>query len=178
MFLAAHAERNQFGQNTSPMKLFSHDLLDELTTRAAASPRARAHHNVHEAPTDLVQRFFVVTKRNTYFRPHRHLTKSELALVLRGRFGILTFDEHGTVTGRYSAGENTPGMAYETPRATWHTLVAETDGAAFFEVKEGPYDPATAAEFATWAPAEGDPAAPRFLEWLRKAQPGDRPPAG
>jgi cupin fold WbuC family metalloprotein len=119
----------------------------------------------------------VVTKRNTYFRPHRHLTKSELALVLRGRFDILTFDEHGIVTARYSAGEGAPSMAYETPRATWHTLVADTDGAAFFEVKEGPYDPATASEFAPWAPAEGDAAAAAFLEWLRKAQPGDPVPA-
>lgn len=158
------------------MKLFSHDLLDELAARAAASPRARAHHNVHESPGDPVQRFFVATNRNTYFRPHRHLTKSELAMVLRGRFDILTFDEQGTVTARYSAGEHTPSMAYETPRAIWHTLVAESDGSAFFEVKEGPYDPATASEFAPWAPAEGTPEVPQYLEWLRKAQPGDRAP--
>jgi cupin fold WbuC family metalloprotein len=158
------------------MKVFSHDLLDQLTTKAATSPRARAHHNVHESPSDLVQRFFVVTNRNSYFRPHRHLTKSELAMVLRGRFHILTFDEQGTVLGRYSVGEDTGSMAYETPRATWHTLTADTDGSAFFEVKEGPYDPATAAEFASWAPAEGDPAAPEFLEWIKKAQPGDKAP--
>ena len=155
------------------MKLFAHDLLDELTARATASPRARAHHNIHEAASDPVQRFFVVTNRNSYFRPHRHLAKSELAMVLRGRFHILTFDEHGKVTARYSVGADTASMAYETPRATWHTLVADTDGAAFLEVKQGPYDPATASEFATWAPAEGDAGAAAFLEWLRTAQPGD-----
>jgi cupin fold WbuC family metalloprotein len=158
------------------MKLIAHNLIDELTARAAASPRARAHHNVHESPTDLVQRFFVVTQRNTYFRPHRHLTKSELALVMRGRFHVLIFDEKGTVTARYSVGDDTGNMAYETPQATWHTLVADNDGSSFFEVKQGPYDPATAAEFASWAPAEGDAAVPRFLEWLRVAQPGDRAP--
>jgi len=38
------------------------------------------------------------------------------------------------------------------------------------------YDPATASEFATWAPAEGDAGAAKFLEWLRKAQPGDTAP--
>jgi cupin fold WbuC family metalloprotein len=157
------------------MKLFAHALLDELTTKATASPRARAHHNIHEAATDPVQRFFVVSNRHSYFRPHRHLAKSELAMVLRGRFDILTFDERGTVTARYTVGEGTPSMAYETPRATWHTLVSAVDGSAFLEVKEGPYDPATASEFATWAPAEGDPAAARFLEWLRTAQPGERP---
>ncbi|MGH8208659.1 MAG: WbuC family cupin fold metalloprotein [Steroidobacteraceae bacterium] len=158
------------------MKLFAHNLLDELMRRATMSPRARAHHNIHESPADPVQRFFVVTNRNSYFRPHRHLTKSELAMVLRGRFHILTFDERGTVLARYSVGDATASMASETPRATWHTLVADTDGSAFLEVKEGPYDPATASEFASWAPAEGDPATAKFLEWLRRAQPGEVPP--
>jgi cupin fold WbuC family metalloprotein len=159
------------------MKLFSHGLLDELTTRAAASPRGRAHQNIHEAATDPVQRFFVVANRNSYFRPHRHLTKSELAMVLRGRFHVLTFDERGTVTGRYTAGDGVASMAYETPRGTWHTLIVDTDGSAFLEVKEGPYDPATASEFAAWAPAEGDARAPAFLEWVRNAQVGDKAPA-
>src|ERR1700761_6243883 len=104
------------------MKLFPHQILDELTQRATASPRARAHQNIHEAATDPVQRFFVVANRNSYFRPHRHLTKSELAMVLRGRFHVVTFDERGTVTGRYAAGDDTANMAYETPRAIWHTL--------------------------------------------------------
>lgn len=159
------------------MKLFSQSLLDELAARAGASPRARAHQNIHESATDAVQRFFVVTNRNSYFRPHRHMTKSELATVLRGRVHVLTFDDAGTVTARYSVGDDTSSLAYETPRATWHTLVADTDGTAFLEVKEGPYDPATASEFASWSPAEGTAAAAAFLEWIRKAQPGDSPPA-
>ncbi|HVW68202.1 MAG TPA: WbuC family cupin fold metalloprotein [Steroidobacteraceae bacterium] len=158
------------------MKLFAQSLLDDLTTRAGANPRARAHLNIHESPSDLVQRFFVVTNRNSYFRPHRHLTKSELATVLRGRVHVLTFDDRGTVTGRYDIGEDAPNIAYETPRATWHTLVADTDGTAFLEVKEGPYDPATASEFAAWSPAEGTPTAAAFLEWVRRAQPGDKAP--
>lgn len=159
------------------MKLFSRSLLDDLAAQASASPRARAHYNIHESPSDLVQRFFVVAQRNSYFRPHRHLTKSELAMVLRKRVHVLTFDAHGKVLARYSIGEGTDSMAYETPRAVWHTLTADADGATFFEVKQGPYDPATASEFASWAPAEGAPGAPKFLEWLKTAQPGDTPPA-
>jgi hypothetical protein len=67
-------------------------------------------------------------------------------------------------------------MAYETPQDTWHTLIPGAAGGAFLEVKEGPYDPATAAEFAAWAPAEGDALVSPFLLWLRRAQPGDAPP--
>jgi cupin fold WbuC family metalloprotein len=158
------------------MKIFSQSLLDELTARAAAHPRGRAHFNIHALPSDLVQRFFVVANRSSYFRPHRHAARSELALILRGRFTILLFDQQGLVTGRYEVGEGTPDIAYETPQATWHTLVPEQDGSAFLEIKEGPYDPGTAAEFAAWAPPEGHDSVPAFLEWARTAQPGQLAP--
>lgn len=158
------------------MKLFSHTLLDELAAKATASPRQRANHNVHASASDPVQRFFIAAHRESYFRPHRHLTKSELALVIRGRFDVLTFDESGNVTARYEVGDGAPSIGFETPRGTWHTLLAVADGAAFLEIKEGPYDPAVAAEFAQWAPPEGHASAPKFLEWLRQAKPGSAAP--
>jgi cupin fold WbuC family metalloprotein len=154
------------------MKLFSRALLDELTAKASASPRLRAHHNIHASPADPVQRFLIAARRDSYFRPHRHLTKSELALAIRGHFDVLTFDANGGVTGRYGVGSDTPNIGFETPHATWHTLLAVTDSAAFLEIKEGPYDPATAAEFAPWAPPEGHESVPAFQRWLREVQPG------
>jgi cupin fold WbuC family metalloprotein len=157
------------------MKLFGAMLLDELGARAAASPRRRAHYNVHADAGDLVQRFFVSMCRDSYIRPHRHRVRGELAMVLRGRFELLTFDEAGTVTGRQALGEGTASMGYELAPETWHMLIAETDGATFLEIKQGPYDPATAAQFADWAPSEAEPAAAGFLERARAVRPGGRP---
>jgi cupin fold WbuC family metalloprotein len=159
------------------MKLFSRSLLDDLAARATASPRQRANHNIHAHATDVVQRFFIAANRNTYFRPHRHLAKSELAMVIRGRFAVLTFDPSGQVLGRYEVGEGAPVIGFETPQATWHTLVACDDGATFLEIKEGPYDAASAAEFAPWAPAEGHASVPQYQAWLATAQPGSATPA-
>jgi cupin fold WbuC family metalloprotein len=156
------------------MKLFSGALLDELSAKATASTRGRANHNVHASAQDPVQRFFVVANRNSYFRPHRHQTKSELALVLRGGFDVLTFDETGRLDARFVIGDDGGHLGYETPRGTWHTLIARADGAAFLEVKEGPYEQSTAAEFAPWAPPEGDARVPEFLERLRNAPLGTR----
>jgi cupin fold WbuC family metalloprotein len=159
------------------VKLLSRTLLDELAAKAAASPRARAHHNIHATPADPVQRFVVVACGDSYFRPHRHQTRWELAVIVRGRLDVLTFDERGRVSARYRVGDGTDSIAYETPQGTWHTVVPGAGGGAFLEVKEGPYGPATAIEFAAWAPAEGHASVPKFLEWLRSAQPGDTPPA-
>jgi cupin fold WbuC family metalloprotein len=158
------------------LKLLPQALLDELAAKAAASPRARAHHNIHATPADLVQRFLVVAQGDSYFRPHRHASRSELALLLRGGVDVLIFDERGRVLARHAVGEQTGNFAYETPQGEWHTLVPSAAGCAFLEIKEGPYDPATAAQFATWSPAEGEAAVPAFRAWLRGAQPGDLPP--
>jgi cupin fold WbuC family metalloprotein len=158
------------------MKILPRALLDELAAKAAVSPRARAHHSIHATPADAVQRFIVVALRDSYFRPHRHATRSELAVVMRGQFDVVTFDPAGRVLARYAVGDGTASMAYETPQGTWHTLVPGAAGGAFLEIKEGPYDPATAAEFAAWAPAEGDASVDAFLQWLRRAQAGDVPP--
>jgi cupin fold WbuC family metalloprotein len=159
------------------MKLISTALLEEMAAQAAASPRRRTHHNLHASASDPVQRFVVVLQRDSYVRPHRHLTKAELCTIVRGRFAVIVFDADGTITDRAVFGEGTGNLAFELPHATWHTLVALTDGAAFVEVKQGPYDPATAAEFAAWAPEEGDPARSAFQQWLASAPVGARVPA-
>lgn len=156
------------------MKILTQALLDELVARAAAAPRGRAHHNIHASSEDPLQRFFVAAQRHTYFRPHRHHTRAELGTVLRGSFDVLNFDDAGRLSARWSIGAGTGNLAFETPPLTWHTLLARSDGAVFLETKAGPYDPATAAEFASWAPAEGDAGVPALLEWLRAARPGER----
>ena len=104
------------------------------------------------------------------------LSSQETALVLRGRFDLVTFDDTGAIVARYGMGEGGSSFGYETPRATWHTLVVQSGSTGFFEVKEGPYDPATVVEFAAWAPAEGDAAASAYLEWLRTAPVGAKRP--
>jgi len=158
------------------LKLVPQSLLDELAVKAAASPRLRAHHNIHLSQDDPVQRFIVVAEGDSYFRPHRHDTRAELALLLRGRVDVLLFDERGQVLARHGVAADAGNLAYETSKGVWHTLVPSASGCAFLEIKEGPYDPATAVEFAAWAPAEGDAAVPAFRSWLRAAQPGDLQP--
>jgi cupin fold WbuC family metalloprotein len=158
------------------MKLISTTLLEELATAAAASPRGRTHYNLHEGPADLVQRYLVVANRGSYFRPHRHTTRAELALVVRGALDLLMFDDSGSVTARHAFGAGAANLAYENGPGIWHTVVVRDDATTFLEVKQGPYDPATASEFAPWAPGEGESGVARFLAWARDAAPGEHAP--
>lgn len=156
------------------MKLLTQNLLDDLAAAAAAAPRGRAHHNIHIEAADPVQRFFVAADRRTYIRPHRHLQRGELGVALRGAFDLLTFDAAGVLLERKPFGVRLPAFAYEAELLAWHTLIAREDGSVFLEIKQGPYDPATAAEFADWAPPEGDPAVSAMQRWLESAQVGER----
>ena len=151
------------------MKLITDELLEQLIRQAAESPRQRSHHNVHESLTEVVQKLLVAATTQSYFRPHRHADKSEFALVLRGKFVVFSFDEQGNISGRQFIGEGTGVNGLELPANTWHCWLSLRDDSVFFETKQGPYDPATASEFAPWAPAENTPEAAQYLAKLRQS---------
>lgn len=148
------------------------ELINELIAKAAASPRRRSHHNVHESPSDPVQRLFVASMKDSYFRPHRHTGKWEFALVIRGNFDVVEFDNTGRITERNSIGQGSSAPAFEIPADRWHAWIPLADGSVFLEFKQGPYDPKTASEFAPWSAAEGTPDAPAFAAKLRSAKVG------
>lgn len=153
-------------------RMVSSEELDELARQAGNSTRGRSHLILHASHADPIQRYFVCVDRRSYVRPHRHARDGELAVVVRGKFDLLVFDDHGTVASRHTIGGG-PLLTYELPAATWHSLVAGVDGSVLLEVKPGPYDPQGAASFAPWAPPEGDPAAAEYAKWLARAVPGD-----
>ncbi|OPZ59355.1 MAG: hypothetical protein BWY87_01045 [Deltaproteobacteria bacterium ADurb.Bin510] len=153
------------------MKLITNAVLDELCQKAAASPRRRLNLNIHAELDDPIQRLFVAACPDSYFRPHRH--KPETALVVRGRFDLLTFDDEGQVLERLELGPQAEMLGFELEAGVWHTWVSLSDDAILFETKAGPYTPLTEADFAPWAPAEGAAAVPAFLQRLRAARPGD-----
>jgi cupin fold WbuC family metalloprotein len=156
------------------MKLVTPASIDEMKLRAEASPRRRTHQNFHEAAEDPVQRLFVAVKRDSYFRVHRHPLRWEFSVVVSGLLDVLIFDEEGIVTERIRVGPAGDVLAFELPPNTFHTWLPLADDSVFFEVKQGPYDPQTAAEFAAWAPAEGSAEAPVFAAQLRLAKVGDK----
>ena len=100
--------------------------------------------------------------------PHRHLdpNKGETMVVLRGTLGLVTFDDTGKVVEAAKVSHGGTPMGMDIPCGTWHTVFALEPGTVFLEAKAGPYLPLTVDEKASWAPAEGDPAAPAYLTEL------------
>ena len=160
------------------MKRIDRALLDDLTAKAVASTRKRAHHNLHQVLEDPVQRLCVAIEPGTYIRPHRHADPLtwEVFLMLAGSAVLLAFEDSGRVTERIVLAAAGPVHAIEIPAGTWHSIASLEEGSVFLEVKQGPYKAPLAGNSAAWAPAEGDAASAAFEAWYRRAQPGDMPP--
>lgn len=150
------------------MKLIDNALVAEMMERAAASDRKRTNHNLHEGADDMVQRYCIAAEKDSYFRPHRHPNNWELAMVFRGKFEVVVFDDEGNIAEHQLVGPHTGTAGFEIEANRWHCWIPLEDQGVFFEVKQGPYDPATAAEFAPWAPEDGTPEAKAFIQKLMK----------
>ncbi len=150
-----------------PVQLIDEDLFNQVTARAQAATRKRMNHNFHASAEDNPHRFLNVLLRGTYIRPHRHWQppKSEAFLVLEGVAEVIVFTEDGTVTDRYRLGGGKLWGVDLAP-GVWHTVVAISERVICYEVKPGPWEPASDKEFAAWAPKEGDPGTAEFLERL------------
>ncbi|MDC7817209.1 WbuC family cupin fold metalloprotein [Pseudomonas sp. BLCC-B112] len=143
-------------------------LFSDLAEKASANPRGRQHHNFH-AMEEPCHRMAVGLQPCTYVPPHRHLSadKAETLLVLKGRLGVLIFDEAGQVLGKrvLQAGGDCVGV--DLPAGVFHGLVVLEPDSLMFECKAGPYRPVGEGEQASWAPREGEPGVAQYHAWMR-----------
>jgi len=135
------------------MKRIDKILLTTLSTQAAASPRKRAHHNLHPQLDDKVQRLCIAMEPGTYVRPHRHNQPEtwEILLILSGAVALLIFDDSGKVLERIELAAGGEVTAVEIPANTWYAVASLKAGTVVFEVKQGPYAPINEANYAPWS---------------------------
>jgi len=151
-----------------PPTLIDAHLIDSVSAQAAASPRRRKNFNFHAQESAPANRLLNAIEPDSYVQPHRHLdpAKDETLVVLRGAVGLVVFDDKGGVVQHAVLRAGTGAIGVDIPHATWHTFVGIEPGSVIFEAKAGPYLPLAREEKASWAPAEGAPAAAAYLEKL------------
>ena len=143
-------------------------LLDATSSKARASARLRMNHNFHLSEAEPANRLLNAVEPGSYVTPHRHLdpAKDETFVVVRGRFGLVCFDESGAVTLAQVLEPNGEVVGANVPHGTFHTLLSIAPGSVFFEAKAGPYVKTSDKDWAPWAPREGDPGAAAYLAKL------------
>ena len=143
-------------------------LFAQLAEKAAASPRGRQHHNFHQME-EPCHRMAVGLQPSTYIPPHRHLSddKAETLLVLKGRLGVLIFDEAGQVVAKRVLEMGADTLGVDLPARVYHGLVVLEADSVMFECKSGPYRPVGEGEHAHWAPREGEAGVAEYQAWMR-----------
>ena len=150
---------------------FSDSYLNSLINEAEQSPRLRQHRNIHSSYEDGCQRFMNAICVGSYICPHRHLQdpKNECLIAVKGLFALMVFNDSGRVedikifgTEKYG----TDSVGVELPAGTWHTVLALGKGSVLLEVKQGPFSPNQAKEFAPWAPSENDGGVIEYYDML------------
>ncbi len=146
-------------------------LLDHVSAQAKESPRLRKNHNLHASPEEPCNRLLNAVEPGSYIRPHRHLdtTKDESVIILRGKLGVIIFDDSGAVIRKALLMPGGEAVAANVRSGVMHTFVSLEENTVFFEAKAGPYKAVTNEEYASWAPPEDSPEAAVYLDSLKKS---------
>jgi len=119
--------------------------------------------NFHSELSDPVQRLLNALEPWTYIRPHKHTTKEESFVLLRGTILAVVFNDDGTIRDHAVLCQKSGILGIEFEENSFHMLTSLETGSAVFEIKEGPFVPHTEGSSAPWAPKEGTPEAKGFL---------------
>ena len=123
----------------SMMKLIDKQLLDEVSRQAQKSYRLRMNYNFHQSLDDKCHRFLNAVEPGTMVEIHRHPTKDESFVLLRGRVRVNTYNDDGTVLESVILCPEEGLYGVDIPKNVWHNVECLESGSVFFECKEGPF---------------------------------------
>lgn len=116
-------------------------LLDKVLSEAKASPRLKMNYNFHQSFEDKCHRILNAVEPGPVVPIHRHPTKDESFVVLRGKVRSTTYNGVSSVIESvvFCAEEGRYGV--DIPKGVWHKLESLESGSVVFECKEGSFVP-------------------------------------
>jgi cupin fold WbuC family metalloprotein len=123
------------------MKVIDLTLLDKVSSEAKESPRLRMNYNFHQSLDDKCHRFLNAVEPGTIVPIHRHPTKDESFVLLRGRVKVTTHKNDGGILEEIILCPDEGLYGVDIPKGVWHKVESLESGSVFFECKEGPFVP-------------------------------------
>ena len=115
------------------------ELLDKVAEQAKASPRLRMNYNFHQSLDELCHRFLNAVEPGTEVPIHKHPTKDETFVILRGKVRVTTHRGDGSIIEDYVLCAEEGRYGVNIPKGMWHTIEAMEADSVIFECKEGPF---------------------------------------
>ena len=117
-------------------------ILDDLTSKAKASPRLRMNQDLRNCEDDTSQRMLNAIEPGSVVPIHRHQKSSETVVCLRGRVVEEYYDElECRCTEVIELTPNGKTVALNIPAGQWHTIRSLESGSVILEMKDGKYEP-------------------------------------
>ena len=123
------------------MKIIDNELIDSVVAKAKESPRLRMNYNFHESLDDKCHRLLNALEPGTVVPVHRHPTKDESFVILRGKIRVNTYNDAGEVTESVVLSPADGKYGVDIAKNVWHGVECLESGSVIFEVKEGPFVP-------------------------------------
>ena len=123
------------------MKLIDKQLIDEVSRQAKQSDRLRMNHNFHQSLDEKCHRFLNAVEPGTVVPIHRHPTKDESFVILRGKVRVTTHNDDGSIIEDVVLSQESGNYGVDIPKNVWHKLESLESGSVIFECKEGPFVP-------------------------------------
>lgn len=123
------------------MKVIDNDLIDSVVAQAKESPRLRMNYNFHESLDDKCHRLLNALEPGTVVPVHRHPTKDESFVILRGKIRVNTYNDAGEVMESVVLSPADGKYGVDIAKNVWHGVECLESGSVIFEVKEGPFVP-------------------------------------
>ena len=79
------------------MEVIDVQLLDGVSSQAKESSRLRMNYNFHQSLDEMCHRFLNAVEPGTAVPIHRHPTKDETFVLLRGRVRVTTHNDDGSI---------------------------------------------------------------------------------
>ena len=117
------------------------ELLDIVSEQAKVSPRLRMNYNFHQSLDEKCHRFLNAVELGTEVPIHKHPTKDETFVILRGKVRVTTHNDDGSVIEDVVLCTEEGRYGVNIPKGVWHTLEAMEPNSVIFECKEGPFVP-------------------------------------
>ena len=115
------------------------ELLDKVAEQAKASPRLRMNYNFHQSLDELCHRFINAVEPGTEVLIHKHPTKDETFVILRGKVRVTTHRGDGSIIEDVVLSQESGNYGVDIPKNVWHKLESLEPGSVIFECKEGPF---------------------------------------
>ena len=114
------------------------NLLDQVSEQAKESSRLRMNYNFHQSLEDKCHRMLNALEPRTVVPVHRHPTKDESFVILRGKVRVTTHDD-GSIIEDVVLSQESGNYGVDIPKNVWHKLESLESGSVIFECKEGPF---------------------------------------